>query len=209
MKKSAVCFGILSLCFALLSFALRPLPEADKSIKNFKLKSTENKMVSLSDYKNAKGFIIVFTCNKCPMAKLYSERLNLMNLKFRTQGVYLLAVNSMDTVAYKEESFKLMQKKVLKEKTTFPYLQDKKQVVAKQFKAINTPQAFVIWKNKSGKWIQKYEGVIDNSALEPKKGNNYLEKAVEELLQNKLVSNPITESVGCRIFYRGVFDKMR
>lgn len=209
MKKSAVCFGILSLCFALLSFALRPLPEADKSIKNFKLKSTENKMVSLSDYKNAKGFIIVFTCNKCPMAKLYSERLNLMNLKFRTQGVYLLAVNSMDTVAYKEESFKLMQKKVLKEKTTFPYLQDKKQVVAKQFKAINTPQAFVIWKNKSGKWIQKYEGVIDNSALEPKKGNNYLEKAVEELLQNKLVSNPITESVGCRIFYRSVFDKMR
>jgi peroxiredoxin len=209
MKKSALCFGILSLCFTLLSFALRPLPEADKSIKNFKLKSTENKMVSLSDYKNAKGFIIVFTCNKCPMAKLYSERLNLMSLKFRTQGVYLLAVNSMDTVAYKEESFKLMQKKVLKEKTTFPYLQDKKQVVAKQFKAINTPQAFVIWKNKSGKWVQKYEGVIDNSALEPKKGNNYLEKAVEELLQNKPVSNSITESVGCRIFYRGVFDKMR
>jgi peroxiredoxin len=209
MKKSAVCFGILSLCFALLSFALRPLPEVDKLIKNFKLKSTENKMVSLSDYKNAKGFIIIFTCNKCPMAKLYSERLNLMNLKFRTQGVYLLAVNSMDTVAYKEESFKLMQKKVLKEKTTFPYLQDKKQVVAKQFKAINTPQAFVIWKNKSGKWVQKYEGVIDNSALEPKKGNNYLEKAVEELLQNKPVSNSITESVGCRIFYRGVFDKMR
>ena len=209
MKKSVLCFGILSLCFALLSFAIRPLPEADKSIKNFKLKSTENKMVSLSDYKNAKGFIIVFTCNKCPMAKLYSERLNLMNLKFRTQGVYLLAVNSMDTVAYKEESFKLMQKKVLREKTTFPYLQDKKQVVAKQFKAINTPKAFVIWKNKSGKWVQKYEGAIDNSALEPKKGNNYLEKAVEELLQNQPVSNPITESVGCRIFYRGVFDKMR
>ncbi len=209
MKKSVLCFGILSLYFALLSFALNPLPQIDKTIKNFKLKSTENKMISLSDYKNAKGIIIVFTCNKCPMAKLYSERLNLMNLKFRTQGVYLLAVNSMDTVAYKEESFKLMQKKVLKEKTTFPYLQDKKQVVAKQFKAINTPQAFVIWKNKSGKWVQKYEGVIDDSALEPKKGNNYLEKAVEELLQNKTVSNPITESVGCRIFYRGVYDKMR
>ncbi len=209
MKKSALRFGILSLCFALLSFALKPLPQLDKTIKNFQLKSTENKMVSLSDYKNAKGFIIVFTCNKCPMAKLYSERLNLMNLKFRTQGVYLLAINSMDTVAYKEESFKLMQKKVVREKTTFPYLQDKKQVVAQQFKAINTPQAFVIWKNKSGKWVQKYEGVIDDSALEPKKGNNYLEKAVEELLQNKVVSNSITESVGCRIFYRGVFDKMR
>ena len=62
---------------------------------------------------------------------------------------------------------------------------------------------------KYGKWVQKYEGVIDDSALEPKKGNNYLEKAVKELLQNKTVSNPITESVGCRIFYRGVYDKMR
>lgn len=209
MKKSALNLGILLLCFALLSFALKPLSQADKTIKTFRLKSTENKIVSLSDYKNAKGFIIVFTCNKCPMAKLYSERLNNLNNKFKTQGVYLLAINSMDTVAYKEESFKSMQKKVVREKTTFPYLQDKKQEVAKQFKAINTPQSFVIWKNKSGKWVQKYEGVIDDSALEPKKGNNYLEKAVEELLQNKLVSNPITESVGCRIFYRGVFDKMR
>jgi len=43
MKKSALCFGILSLCFTLLSFALRPLPEEDKSIKNFKLKSTKTK----------------------------------------------------------------------------------------------------------------------------------------------------------------------
>jgi hypothetical protein len=67
----------------------------------------------------------------------------------------------------------------------------------------------VIWKNKSGKWVRKHGGVIDDSALEPKKGNNYLEKAVEELLQNKVVSNPINESVGCRIFYRCVLDKMR
>lgn len=143
------------------------------------------------------------------MAKMYSERLNQMNLKFKAQGVYLLAVNSMDTVAYKEESFLLMQKKILKEKTTFPYLQDKTQAVAKRFKAINTPQAFVIWKNISGKYTVKYSGNIDDSALEPKKANNYLEKAVDELLQNKTVTNPITASVGCRIFYRGVYDKMR
>jgi len=157
----------------------------------------------------AKGFIIIFTCNKCPMAKMYSERLNQMNQKFKPKGVYLLAINSMDTVAYKEESFQLMQKKVVKEKTTFPYLQDKMQTVAKQFKALHTPQAFVIWKNASGKFIIKYSGNIDDSVLETKKANNYLEKSVDELLENKTVTNPITTSVGCRIFYRGVYDKMR
>ena len=63
----------------------------------------------------------------------------------------------MDTLAYAEESFKLMQKKANKDKFNFPYLQDKKQVVAKEFNATHTPQAFIIWKNKeSNKFSIKY-----------------------------------------------------
>lgn len=209
MKKLSCLFSLSIISVLLLSFTIKTIPTKELEIKNFSLKNTNNKKISLSSFKDAKGFIIVFTCNKCPMAKMYSERLNQMNLKFKQQDVYLLALNSMDTVAYNEESFQLMQKKVLKEKTSFPYLQDKTQAVAKQFKAINTPQAFVIWKNNSGKYTIKYSGNIDDSALEPKKANNYLEKAVDELLQNKNVTNPITSSVGCRIFYRGVYDKMR
>ncbi|MEI7509447.1 MAG: thioredoxin family protein [Flavobacterium sp.] len=174
-------------------------------ISNFKLKSaTTNTWVSLSDFKEAKGFIIVFTCNKCPMAKFYSQRLNQMDAKYKKLGVPVLAVNSMDTLAYAEESFKLMQKKVKKEKLTFPYLQDKKQNIAKEFQATHTPQAFVIWKNQSGKYIIKYQGAIDDNAGEPEKAkNHYLTEAVDELLQNKQVALPKTESFGCRIFFRG------
>lgn len=208
MKNFKNYLAAVLLVFIISGFTINITPP-EKIIKNFSLKSTDNKNIALSDFKNAKGFIIVFTCNKCPMAKLYSKRLNDMNIKFKKQGVFLLAVNAMDTVAYKEESFKLMQKKVINEKTTFPYLQDKMQAVAKQFNANNTPQSFVIWKNKAGQWVQKYEGGIDDSALEPSKVNNYLETAVDELLQNKRISNPKTPAVGCRIFYRGVYDKMR
>ena len=208
MKKLSICLCTLIIVFAALSFTKKNAVPIEKGIKDFSLKSTNNKLVTLSSYKKAKGFILVFTCNKCPMAKLYSKRLNAMYAKYKKQGVYLMAINSMDTVAYKEESFALMQKKVTKEQLHFPYLQDKLQVVAKQFKATYTPQSFVVWKNQFGSLSIKYEGAIDDSALEPSKANNYLEKAVDQLLQNKAVSLPTTKSVGCRIYFRGEINKM-
>ncbi len=179
--------------------------DKSKIVSNFKLKSaTTNQWVSLSDYKEAKGFIVVFTCNKCPMAKFYSQRLNHMDTKYKKMGVPVLAINSMDTLAYAEESFKLRQKKTKKEQLSFPYLQDKKQKVAKEFKATHTPQAFVIWKNKSGTFVIKYQGAIDDNAGEPEKAkHHFLTDAVDELLLNKEVSMSKSESFGCRIFFRG------
>ena len=206
MKKQFLIFYVILILFALSSFCIIG---KDKSISNFKLKSaTTNKWVSLSDYKNSKGFIIVFTSNKCPMAKFYSQRLNQMYEKYLKLGVPLFAINSMDTVAYADESFRKMQLKVKKENLNFPYLQDKTQNVGKDFKALNTPQAFVIWKVK-GKYIIKYEGAIDDNAGDAAIAKPYLSIAVDELLANQRISNPKTESFGCRIFYRGILDKMR
>ena len=207
MKKNTFLFILAVTVFALSSFTFI---EKEKSISNFKLKSaTTNKWVSLSDYKDAKGFIIVFTSNKCPMAKFYSQRLNQMYGKYKKFGVPLIAINSMDTLAYADESFRRMQLKVNKENLNFPYLQDKMQNVAKEFKALNTPQAFVIWKVK-GKFIIKYEGAIDDNAGEIEKiKNHYLTDATDQLIQGNEVKVPKSESFGCKIFYRGIEDKMR
>ena len=207
MKKNAFLFILVVTLFALSSFTFI---EKEKSISNFKLKSaTTNKWVSLSDYKDAKGFIIIFTSNKCPMAKFYSQRLNQMYDKYIKVGVPLIAINSMDTLAYSDASFRRMQLKVNKETLNFPYLHDKIQNVAKEFKAINTPQAFVIWKVK-GKYIIKYEGAIDDNAGEIEKiKNHYLTDAVDQLIQGNEVKVPRSESFGCKIFYRGIKEKMR
>ena len=70
-------------------------------------------------------------------------------------------------------------------------------------------QAFVIWKNNSGKFTIKYSGGVDDSALEPKKAKNYLEKAVDELLENKAVSNPNYSIFGLPHIFSLVYDKMR
>lgn len=182
----------------------------EKNIADFSLKNVDNKFVSLNSYKKAKGFIVVFTCNKCPMAKLYSERLNKLNLKYSSKGFYLLAINSMDTLVYAEESFKKMKARAKTEQFNFPYLQDKLQVVAKAFKAVHTPQAFILLKNNSGKYTIKYEGAIDDNAAEPEKAtNHYLTNAIDDLLQNKPIKKSKTDSFGCRIYIRGESDKMK
>ena len=206
MKKLVFFFYAI----ALVVFSSYTIYEKEKTISDFKLKSaTTNRWVSLSDYKNAKGFVVVFSCNKFPMAKFYSQRINQMDAKYKKLGVPVLAINSMDTLAYAEESFKLMQKKAKKDQFQFPYLQDKKQNIAKEFKATHTPQAFVIWKNKAGKFVIKYQGAIDDNAGEPEKiKHHFLTDAIDDLLQEKEVATPKSESFGCRIYFRGEVQKM-
>lgn len=207
MKKYLILFYLFVIIATFSSFKFI---EKDKSISNFKLKNAAtNKWVSLADYKNAKGFIIIFTCNKCPMAKFYSQRLNQMNNKYLNLGIPLIAINSMDTLAYAEESFKKMQNKIKTDKLNFPYLQDKKQIVGNNFKAVVTPQAFLIWK-QNNKFIIKYEGAIDDNAGDiDKVKNHFLTNAVDQLLQGKEVKISKSEPFGCKIFYRGIEDKMR
>ncbi|MEC4003478.1 thioredoxin family protein [Flavobacterium sp. SUN052] len=204
MRKTLLLF-ILALLIS--SFTIL---DKEKGLSNFKLKNAStNKLVALSDYKKAKGFILVFTCNKCPMAKLYTNTLNALNAKYKKLGVPLIAINSMDTLAYAEESFKKMQLKVKKEKFNFPYLQDKNQIIVRKVKAKNTPQAFLIWKNKLGNYDIKYQGAINDNASEPEKAeHNYIANAVNELLKGKQVTTPKSESFGCRIFIRGEKQKM-
>ena len=182
----------------------------EKVITNFKLKSaTNNKWVSISDYKNARGFVVIFLSNKCPMAKFYSQRLNQINAKYKNKGVYVLAINAMDTLAYADESFAKMQKKAKNDNFSFPYLQDKNQSIAKQFEAENTPQSFLLWKVKNGKLVLKYKGAIDDNAGEPDKAqHHFLTDAVDELLNKKSVTIKKSESFGCRIFYRGEKNKI-
>lgn len=208
MRNSRLITLLLVIGLAFICLSFNEIKNNEREIRSFKLKDVSNKIISLDDYKDARGFVIVFTCNKCPMAKLYTERMNRINEIYKKQHIYLIAINSMDTLAYAEESFKQMQKKASKDKLTFPYLQDKKQTVAKQFGATHTPQAFIIWKNIDHKFSIKYQGAIDDNASEPKKANPLLINSLEELLNNKSITNPITESFGCKIFIRGEKQKM-
>lgn len=171
-------------------------------VKDFSLKSTDNKTISLNGYKNARGFIVVFTCNHCPFAKLYQERMNAMNKEYSAKGIYLLAISSNDAIAVPEDNFEEMARRAREEHYNFPYLFDETQEVARAFGAVKTPHAFVVFKEK-GKWIVKYSGSVDDNGAEPEKvKNSFVKNAVDALLRNEPVPVATTKSVGCAIKWK-------
>jgi peroxiredoxin len=174
----------------------------ERVISDFSLMNVDGKVVSLKDYPKAKGFIIIFTCNHCPFAKLYPPRINDINAKYKSLDVPLIAISSTDTISYEDDTYRKMREKATREKFNFPYLFDGAQTVAKDFKAQKTPHAYVIWK-VNGKWVVKYNGAIDDNGMEPEKvKNHYVTKAVEELLSGREVSDSETKSIGCQIYLR-------
>jgi peroxiredoxin len=195
--------SILLISLALLtSFVPTGTYNIGDTIKDFSLKNVNGKMVSLADYEGAKGFIIVFTCNHCPFAKRYQERMNDFDRRYSPKGFPLIAISSNDVVAVPEDSYPEMQQRAREQKYSFPYLFDSTQEVAKAFNAVKTPHAFVIFKER-GKLVLKYSGAIDDNGAEPGKvKNRYVENAVEALLNGKEVPVATTKSIGCGIKWR-------
>ncbi len=198
MKKLKNIFIISVYLFIASAF----LPKQKETILDFSLKNIDGKMISLANYKDAKGFIIVFTCNHCPFAKLYPPRLNALNKKYDSLGVPLIAISSTDTMMYEEDTYPNMVIKATNEQFSFPYLFDEMQSVAKNFKAQKTPHAFVIWK-ENNQWVVKYNGAIDDNGMEPDKvTESYVANAVDALLANKKITTTETKSIGCQIAFR-------
>ena len=198
MKRFFGTYSIIAL--VLLSFSNDRLRESPSCIHNFSLKGIDNKIFN-TNVNKAKGYIVVFTCNHCPFAKLYTKRLNELNRIYSKQGVPLLAINSMDSVLYEEETFIEMQQRAKKEGYQFLYLQDASQSIVKLFGANHTPQAFIIWK-ENNKWVIKYNGAIDDNGQHPEKATPLIALAVNQLLIGKKVALSKTESFGCRIMLR-------
>jgi peroxiredoxin len=192
----------LFLFFSILFISMGFVVEKTITINDFKLKNVDGKIVSLSDYADAKGFIILFTCNHCPFAKLYPKRLNALNEKYKKLGVPLIAISSTDTIQYEEDTFIEMVNYSKKEKFNFPYLYDSEQTVAKHFNAQKTPHAFVIWKENQ-KWVIKYSGAIDDNGMKPEEVKTpFVANAIDALLSNKKVNTAETKSIGCQIYFR-------
>ena len=196
----------LSVAIGFLLLTINGLPSKllaqNKTVVDFALRSVDGRVVSLKDFPAAKGFVIIFTCNHCPFAKLYPERLNRLNETYKKQGVPLLAISSTDTIQYEEDTYVQMIEKAKAENFNFPYLFDGDQSVAKAFNAQKTPHAYVLWK-ENGQWVVKYDGAIDDNGAEPDQvTTSYVADAVQALLRDQKVKINQTKSIGCQIYFR-------
>lgn len=192
--------------FALLFFTVMAVAHAGYHVgdvvTDFSLKNINGKNVALKDYSKAKGFIITFTCNHCPYAMAYEDRINTIDKKYAALGYPVIAINPNDAVQYPEDNFESMQTRAKEKKFTFPYLYDETQNVAKKFGALRTPHVFVVQK-EGDKFIIKYIGAIDDNwenAADVKE--KYTENAVDALLKGQTVAIANTKAIGCSIKWK-------
>lgn len=200
MKRSI----FLMACVALL-IAASPVKDGYQvgdTVADIKLKNVDGKMVSFADFGDAKGFIVVFDCNTCPVSKAYNERIQELNKKYASKGYPLIAINPNSPEVASGESFEDMVKYAKKKGYQFPYLYDESQQTIRTFGPTNTPHVFVL--NKEGGALKvAYIGAIDdNSRDDDDVTKRYVEDAVESLLAGKPVSVSKTKAVGCGVKWK-------
>lgn len=169
---------------------------------DLKLKNIDGKWISLGDYKDARGFIVIFTCNHCPYAKAYEERIIALDKKYAPLGYPVIAINPNDPVAYPEDSYENMQKRAKDKGFTFPYLFDEQQTVFPQFGATRTPHIFILSKADSDMTVEYIGAIDDNYEDASKVTKKYVENAVDALLAGEKPEVTSTKAVGCSIKVR-------
>lgn len=166
---------------------------------DFSLENIDGNMVSLSDYKDAKGFIVIFTCNTCPYAVAYEDRIEALNKLYAPKGYPVIAIMPNNTEVKPGDSMEAMKTRAKEKGFTFPYVMDKGQKIYPQYGATKTPHVFILEKTEQGNMV-KYIGAIDDNYQDANAVKvKYVEDAVEALLENKDVAIKETRAIGCSI----------
>lgn len=163
---------------------------------DFSLKGTDGKMTSLADYNEAKGFILTFTCNHCPYAVMYEDRLIALHKKMSKLGYPVVAINPNDPKAKPEDSYDNMIVRANEKSFPFAYLFDEGQKVYPQYGATKTPHVFLLDKERKVRYI----GSIDDSARDADAvTKKYVEMAIEALEKGENPKPEYTKAIGCSI----------
>lgn len=164
------------------------------------LPGTDDQKHSLADLKAFDVVVVVFTCNSCPYAVDYEDRINGLAKKFsesKTSAI-VVAINSNKIEA---DLMPAMKKRATEKSFAFAYLFDEAQEVAKQFGAVRTPEFFVLDKERR----IAYMGAFDDNTKADLAKQKFLEDAVAATLANKPLTTKETAPVGCLIR----FDRKR
>lgn len=169
------------------------------SIEDFSLKNVDGKFVSLANFKDAKGFIVIFTCNSCPYAKMYEQRIIDLDKKYSHKKWQVIAINPNDPSVQEGDSYEKMQALAKEKEYGFPYLFDEGQVVYPKWGAARTPHAFIIQRTERGN-ILEYVGAIDDNARNANAVKvNYIDKTISSLESGEEPSPRTTKAIGCTI----------
>ncbi len=177
-----------------------PICDFGQKANDFKLKSTDGKILSLADIKGEKGTLIMFICNHCPYVKAVTKDIVEDCKKLKDIGINSVAICANDAENYPEDSFENMIKFSKENQFDFPYLVDETQEIAKTYDAVCTPDFFGYNKDLE---LQYRGRVRELKKLIPvRDGDSDLLKAMRQIAEtNKGPENQIP-SAGCGIKWK-------
>jgi peroxiredoxin len=199
MKKPMLASLIAYLC--LCGHLFSQYKVGDQAM-DFSLKNVDGKMVSLKDYKDEKGFIVTFTCNHCPYAKAYEQRIMDLDKKFAAAGYPVIAISPNDPDQVPEDSFDNMVKRAKEKKYTFPYLLDETQNITRTYGAKATPHIFLLQKKGNDLEVVYIGAIDDNTEDANAVKSKYVEAALDALSKGQKPAISSTKAIGCSIKWK-------
>jgi peroxiredoxin len=164
-----------------------------------KMQNVDGRMLSIADVKGAKGTLVVFTCNHCPWAKAWEQRIVDLGNAYLEKGVGVIAINPNDPNVYEDDGAANMQARAKEKNMKFPYVVDATSGVARAYGATKTPEIFLF--DATDKLV--YYGAVDDNAEEPSGVKKpYLKDALDAVVIGKPVVVASTKAMGCSIKFR-------
>ena len=166
----------------------------------FNLRGTDGKTHAGSEYSQAKALVVFFTCNHCPYVIGSDESTRKSAERVADKGVRFVAINSNSENTYSEDSFDHMVKRMEDHKFPWDYLHDESQDVARAYGALRTPHFFLFDVDRKLAYTGR---AVDSPRNASKAKAHDLDRALDELLEDRPVSVPLTNPIGCNVKWDG------
>lgn len=196
--RTIVLLAIFALASAFNTSSADGYQIGDKA-SDFKLMNIDGNMVSLADFKDAKGFLVIFTCNTCPYAVKYEDRIVALDKKYKSRGVPVVAIMPNNIETKPGDNLDNMKKRAEEKGFTFPYLIDEKQEVFPEFGATRTPHVYLLQKTDEGNFVRYMGAIDDNYQDEAQVEIKFVENAVDSMLAGNPIEVTTTKAIGCSI----------
>ncbi len=167
---------------------------------DFCLAGTDGKVYTLASFHAHPTLVIFFTCNHCPYVIGSDEVTRKTALKYSDKGVQFVGINSNSKETYPEDAFDHMVERMKTQHFPWVYLYDETQDVAKRYGALRTPHFYVFDKNRALVYCGRG---VDSPRDVSKMTINNLDQALEEVVQAKSITTPLTNPIGCNVKWKG------
>jgi peroxiredoxin len=165
----------------------------------FELPGVDDQRHALADYADKEAVAVIFTCNHCPYARAWEDRIVQIQADYANRGVQVIAISANDPQKYPADSFPKMKERTQEKGFNFPYLYDESQEVAQAYGAERTPEVFLFGKNGT----LLYHGTVDDNYEDPGAvENHYLRDALDRALADEQPAVAETRPIGCTIKWR-------